>query len=118
VPVPEPPRPPRPRPPRRRRLRAPEPGAELPPPPDPEPAEPPSLEPGVSTGSAISALEAPEPVSSFIVAPFVWGGATAVLAEGTGSVARERPVGRRIVTGWPDGLASSDGRTVPGTSSP
>ena len=76
------------------------------------------MEPGASTGSAISVLEAPEPVSSFIVAPFVWGGAAAVLAEGTGSVARERSVGRRVVTGWPDGLASSDGRTVPGTSSP
>jgi len=57
------------------------------------------VEPGASTGSAISVLEAPEPVSSFIVAPFVWGGATAVLAELTGSVAPERPVGRRVVTG-------------------
>ncbi len=76
------------------------------------------MEPGASTGSAISVPEAPEPVSSFIVAPFVWGGATAVLAERTGSVAPERPVGRRVVTGWPDGLASSDGRTVAGTSSP
>jgi len=76
------------------------------------------VEPGASTGSAISVLEAPEPISSFIVAPFVWGGAAAVLAEGTGSVARERSVGRRVVTGCPDGLASSDGRTVPGTSSP
>ena len=76
------------------------------------------MEPGASTGSAISVLEAPEPVSSFIVAPFVWGGATAVLAERTGSVAFERPVGRGVLTGWPDGLASSVGRTVPGTSSP
>ena len=57
-------------------------------------------------------------MSSFIVAPFVWGGATALLAEGTGFVAFERPVGRRVVTGWLDGLASSVGRTVPGTSSP
>jgi hypothetical protein len=76
------------------------------------------VEPGASTGSAISVLEVPEPVSSFIVAPFVWGGATAVLAERTGAVAPERPVGRRVVTGWPDGLVSSVGRTVAGTSSP
>ena len=80
--------------------------------------DPSSLEPGASAGSAVSVLETPEPVSSFIVAPFVSGGAMAVLAERTGSVAPERPVGRRVGTGWPGGLASSDSRTVAGTSSP
>jgi hypothetical protein len=71
-----------------------------------------------SLGWAISVLETAEPRSSFIVAPFIWGGATAVLAEVTGSVAPERPLGRRVGTGGPGGLASSIGRTALGTSSP
>jgi len=75
-------------------------------------------DPGASLGRAISVLETAEPGSSFIVAPFVWGGATALLAERTGSVAPERPLGRRVGTGGPGGLASSVGRTAAGTSSP
>lgn len=119
VPAPDPerPRPPRPRPPRRR-LRAPEPGAGEPPSPVPVAVAPPSVEPGASLGSAISDLETAETRSSFIVAPFVWEGARAVLAERTGSVARERLLGRRGGTGGPGGLASSVGRTAVGTSSP
>ena len=119
VPAPDPerPRPPRPRPPRRR-LRAPEPGAGELPSPVPVAVEAPSVEPGASLGSAISDLETVEPRSSFIVAPFVWEGARAVLAERTGSVARERLLGRRVGTGGPGGLASSVGRTAVGTSSP
>ena len=65
------------------------------------------MDPGASFGWAISVLETAEPRSSFIVAPFVLGGATAVLAERTGSVAPERPLGRRVGTGGPGGLASS-----------
>ncbi|HKI28043.1 MAG TPA: hypothetical protein VKB32_01265 [Actinomycetota bacterium] len=72
----------------------------------PVPVEPPSVDPGASLGWAISVLETADPRSSFIVAPFVWGGATAVLAELTGSVAPERR-GRRVGTGGPGGLASS-----------
>src|SRR5512132_1089559 len=119
VPAPDPerPRPPRPRPPRRR-LRAPEPGVGEPPWPVPVAVDPPSVEPGASLGSAISVLETAEPRSSFIVAPFVWGGPRAVLAERTGSVAPERPLGRRFGTRGPGGLASSVGRTAVGTSSP
>ena len=119
VPAPDPerPRPPRPRPPRRR-LRAPEPGAGEPPSPVPVAVEPPSVEPGASLGSAISDLETAEPRSSFIVAPFVWEGARAVLAERTGSVAPERLLERRAGTDGPGGLASSVGRTAVGTSSP
>src|SRR4029453_1900388 len=116
-PAPPPPRPPRPRPPRRR-LRAPEPGAGEPPSPVPVAVEPPSVEPVGSVGSGISDLETVEPRWSFIVAPFVWEGARAVLAERTGSVAPERPLGRRVGTGGPGGLASSGGRTAVGTSSP
>jgi hypothetical protein len=120
VPAPDPerPRPPRPRPPRRRRLRAPEPGAGEPPSPVPVAVEPPSVDPGASFGGPISVLETAEPRSSFIVAPFVLGGATAVLAERTGSVAPERPLGRRVGTGGPGGLASSVVRPAMGTSSP
>jgi hypothetical protein len=84
----------------------------------PVPVEPPSLDLGASLGWAISVLETAEPRSSFIVAPFISGGATAVLAERTGSVAPERPLGRRVETGGPDGLASSVGRTALGRSSP
>ncbi len=118
APEPERPRPPRPRPPRRRRLRAPEPGAGEPPSPVPVAVEPPLVDPGASPDWAISVPETAEPRSSFILAPFVLGGATAVLAERTGSVAPERPMGRRVGTGGPGGLASSVARPAVGTPSP
>ena len=108
APDPDPPRPPRPRPPRRRLRRAPDPGG----------AEPPPSEPVVgSVGSRTSVPEVVEPLSSFIVAPFASGGAMAAFAEGWGSSdAPERLVGRRVGTGGPDGLASSDLRTDVGSS--